>query len=103
MDEDFKFTQKFIEDNTTFTQVDTLWNRFKDKRIESINTHIPSKLMSTRLSQAWCNRNIHRLSRRKKRAYKKVGSTTKRQSDWSRYKKIQKDAQHACRKAHNDF
>ena len=94
MDEDLtKFTQKLIEDNTTSTLVDTLWNRFKEKCAESINTHIPSKLTSTRFSKTWCNRDIRRLSRRKKRAYKKA-RTTKRQSSWSRYKKIQKEAQH---------
>ena len=33
----------------------------------------------------------------------KKARITKKQSDWSRYKKIQKDAKHACRKAQNDF
>ena len=35
-------------------------------------------------------------------AYKKA-RTTKHSSDWSRYKKIQKDTHHACQNAHDDF
>ena len=41
---------------------------------------------------------VNRDVRRKKRVH-----TTKQPSDWSRYKKIQKDTQHACRNAHGDF
>ena len=96
------FTWEFVANNTTSTPVDSLWNQFKEKCIRSINPHVPSKLTSTRFSHAWCNRDVRRLSRRKKWAYKKA-RTTKQSSDWSRYKKIQKDTQHACRKAHDDF
>ena len=42
------------------------------------------------------------LSRRKQRAFKKARATNK-QSDWHRYKKIQKEAQQACRRAHDDY
>ena len=54
----------------------------------------------TRFSQTWCNRDIRRLSRKKKRAFKRARAT-KKQSDWHRYKKIQKDAQQACQRAHD--
>ena len=66
-----------------------LWNCFKQKCIESIDTFVPSKMTSTRFSQAWCNRDIRCLSKRKKRAFKKARAT-KKQSDWHRYKKSRK-------------
>ena len=94
--------REFVANNTTSTPVDSLWSQFKEKCIRSINTHVPSKLTSTRFNQAWCNRDVRRLSRRKKRAYK-TARTTKQSSDWSLYKKIQVDTQHARRKAHDDF
>ena len=81
MDEDLtRFSQKFIEDNSTSTPVDVLWNKFKAKYIETIDTHVPSKMTSSRFSQAWCNRDIRRLSKRKKRAYRKARAS-KRQTD----------------------
>ena len=70
--------------------------------IESVDTFVPSKLMSTPYSYAWCNRDIHRLSRRKKRADRKARAT-KKQADWNRYKKIQKETQQACRSTHDDY
>ena len=39
-------------------------------------------------------------NRRKKRAFEKA---IKKQSDWHRYKKIQKEAQQACRRAQDDY
>ena len=44
MDEELtKFTQKLIEDNTTSTPVDTLWNRFKENALKvSTPTILPS-------------------------------------------------------------
>ena len=59
-------------------------------------------MTSTRFCQAWRNRDIRPLSRRKKKAFKKARAT-KKQSDWHRYKKIQKEAQQACRRAHDDY
>ena len=71
MDQDMTdFTREFVANDTISTPVDSLWNQFKEKCIRSSNTHVPSNLTSTRFSQAWCNRDVRRLSRRKKTAYK---------------------------------
>ena len=74
-----KFIVKFSKDFTS-TPVNMLWNCFKQKCIEGIDTFVSSKMTSTRFSQAWCNGDIRRLSRRKKRAFKKA-LATKKQSD----------------------
>ena len=59
--------------------------------------YVPSKYPSTRFDQAWCNRDVRRLPRRKKR------HTKKHESDLMRYKQVQKDAHNTCRNAHNDY
>ena len=103
MSEDLKqFTGEFVHANTTETEVNTLWTTFKQKCIESVNKYVPSKYTSTRFNQPWCNRDVCRLTLRKRRAYKKAG-ISKNLTDWLRYKKVQKDAQNTCRNAHNDY
>ena len=73
MSEDLKeFTEEFTHANTTETEVNTLWTTFKQKCIESINKYVPSKYTSTRFNQPWCNRDARRLTRRKRRAYRKA-------------------------------
>ena len=103
MSEDLKeFTEEFTHANTTETEVNTLWNTFKQKCIESVNKYVPSKYTSTRFNQPWCNREVRGLTRRKGRAYRKA-RTSKNPSDWMRYKQVQKDAQNTCRSAHNNY
>ena len=103
MSEDLKeFTEEFTHANTTETEVNTLWTTFKQKCIESVNKYVPSKFTSTRFNQPWCNRDVRRLTRRKRRAYRKA-RTSKNPSDWMRYKQVQKDAQNTCRSAHNSY
>ena len=73
-----------------------LWNGFRQRCIEFIDTFVPSKLTSMRYSQTWCNWDTRRLSRRKKRAFWKARAA-KKQADWNRYQKIKKETQKACR------
>ena len=97
-----ELTEEFIHTNTTETEVNTLWTTFKQKCIESVNKYVPSKYTSTRFNQPWCNRDFRRLTRRKRRAYKKA-CTSKNLPDWMRYKQVQKDAQNTCRSGHNNY
>ena len=103
MSEDLKeFTEEFTHANTTETEVNTLWTSFKQKCIESVNKYVPFKYTSTRFNQPWCNRDVRRLTRRKRWAYRKA-RTSKNPSDWMKYKEVQKDAQKTCRSAHNNY
>ena len=52
------------EKSTNCRYSSLLWNCFKQKCIASIDTFVPSKMKSTRFSQAGCNRDIRRLSGR---------------------------------------
>ena len=103
MSDDLKqFTAEFVHANSTNTEVNTLWTTFKQTCIESVNKYVPSKYTSTRFNQPWCNRDVRRQVRKKRRAYKKA-RISKNPDDWTRYKKIQKDAQNTCRDAHNNY
>nr|XP_054765722.1 uncharacterized protein LOC129272629 [Lytechinus pictus] len=59
-------------------------------------------MSSTRYSQPWINSNIKRLSRRKKRSYKKA-RMTKNNHDFLRYKQLQKECKQACKVAYSDY
>ena len=70
--------------------------------MEVLQKHVPSKNTSTRYSQSWCNRTIRRLSRRKRRAYRKAKRTNK-YKDWARFKSLQKTNRKECKRAHDDY
>jgi hypothetical protein len=59
-------------------------------------------MTTTRFNQPWIDRNTRRLSRRKKRAYRKAGNTNNK-TDLDRYKNIQKQNKQGCRKAYTDY
>jgi transcriptional regulatory protein LevR len=52
-----------------------MWLDFKHNCIETLAKHVPSKMTTTRFNQPWIDRNTRRLSRRKKRAYRKARNT----------------------------
>ncbi|KAK3105404.1 hypothetical protein FSP39_024449 [Pinctada imbricata] len=84
------------------SSVDVMWKDFKVVCTKSINAHVPSKYTSTRFNQPWCDRNIKKLSRKKKRAHRKARKTnTKR--DWDRYQELQRNNRKECRGAYNRY
>ncbi|KAK3108364.1 hypothetical protein FSP39_006467 [Pinctada imbricata] len=82
--------------------VDSLWSLFKTTCTKSINSHVPSKYTSTRFNQPWCDSNIRRLSRRKKRAFRKA-KQTKRKKDWENYRTSQNNVKNACKTSYNRY
>ena len=91
-----------LRERETSLPINTLWNEFKSVCTSTIHKNIPSKYTSTRYSQPWCNRNIKRLSRRKRRAHRKARSTN-RQADWDRYHQLQRETKETCRSTHNNY
>ena len=73
------FSDSFSDKHSIKLDVDAMWTEFSNKCEELMADHVPSKFSSTRFSQPWINRNLKRLSRRKKRAYKK----NRIDSDWN--------------------
>ena len=66
------FSDKFMDKYSIEADVDTMWTEFSSKCTQLMTDYIPSKLSTTRYSQPWINRDLKRLSHRKKRAYKKA-------------------------------
>ena len=75
---------------------------FKDMWHQAIADNVPTKMTSTRFSQPWINRNVKRLSRRKKKAYRRAQQTNSHE-DIEKYKNLQKETQFYCRKSFNNY
>ena len=59
-------------------------------------------MSSSRFHQPWINNKIKRLSRRKKRAYRKAKRRGE-QEDIDKYKQLQKDRQYESKQAYNKY
>ena len=71
---------------------------------QAITDNVPTKMTSTRFNQPWINRNVKRLSRRKKKAYRRRrAQQTNPHEDKEKYKKLQKENQFHSRKAYNNY
>ena len=57
---------------------------------------------STRYFQPWITQKCKRLSRRKKRAYKRAKKSSK-PADWERFKQLSKESRKTCKSAFNNF
>ena len=62
----------------------------------------PTPNLSQRFSQPWINRKCKRLSRRKRRLYKRARRTGL-DSDWSRLRQVVNESRKQCRKAHDKY
>ena len=96
------FSDTFTKEHSTNTDVDVLWDNFKEFSTKIIDASVPSKMTSQRFSQPWITRKAKRLSRRKKRAYKRAKASGDTE-DQQRYHQLQKDTQYECRKAYNNY
>ena len=77
----------FVAKNKTSTDINQLWCDFKDMCQKAITDNVPTKMTSTRFNQPWINRNVKRLSRRKKKAYRRAQQTNSHE-DKEKYKKL---------------
>ena len=96
------FSRSFTSDFSETTPINTLWATFKKKCMEVLQKHVPSKYTSTTYSHSWCNRTIRHLSRRKRRAYRKVRRTNN-DKDWAHFKSVQKINKKECKRAHDNY
>ncbi|MCG8078128.1 MAG: reverse transcriptase family protein, partial [Candidatus Thiodiazotropha taylori] len=92
------FNSRYSQD----TDINILWQTFRDFVGTTIQTNVPSKMTSTRFSQPWISRKAKRSSRRKKRAFRRAKATGS-DADIDRYKQACKDTRYECRKAYNTY
>ena len=95
-----QFSEDFTKKHSIKSDVNAMWTEFSDICAQLMTDHNPSKLTSKRFNQPWTNRNVKRLSRRKKKAYNKARAT-KNKSDWIYYKELKKECQRESRKAYS--
>ena len=91
----------FILKHNTGSPVDLMWNDLK-QLIDNAMLSVPSKFTSTRYSQPWISQKCKRLSRRKKRAYKRA-KRSGRVEDWEKFKVLTCKSRKACKSAYNNY
>ncbi|KAK3098073.1 hypothetical protein FSP39_015909 [Pinctada imbricata] len=96
------FANEFTTRYNKNTDVNTLWNIFAEESTQQMNTHIPTKWTSERYSQVWINRDIKKLTRRKKHSYKHAKRTGKKK-DWERFYQLKRQTQTTCKQAYKDY
>ena len=84
------FSNDLTSQCTSDTDVNTLWNSFKEFTSNLLDDKVPSKMTSARFSQPWINRKAKRISRKNKEAYKKA-KHSRSENDIQRYKQLQKE------------
>ena len=60
------------------------------------------KMSSTRANQPWFNSASKRILRRKSHTFNKARRTNKTR-DWTRFKRLKKEAQNVCRQSYNKY
>lgn len=94
--------EEFCLDNqSNSSTIDTQWSDLKDI-FNSALASVPSKCLSQRFNQPWITTECKRLSKRKKRLYKRA-KRTNLDTDWSKFKEINKSCKKSCRKAYNCY
>ena len=98
------FAQEFNSKYTESTDLNSLWLAFTDKCSKLMDEHIPStcKMTSQRFNQAWIDKEVKQMSRKKKRFYQKAKKSRKVR-DWNKFQKIEKETQSTCRRTYNSY
>ena len=97
-----QFSSYFVSNNSTDTDVESLWSTFKEKCTLVLMTKIPSKLTSTKCHQPWINKFIKRLTHHKQRLYNKArlsGSTI----HWNTYREFKRYTQQQCKNTYESY
>jgi hypothetical protein len=97
-----KFAQEFNSKYTESTDVNSLCLAFTGKFSKLMDEHIPSKMTSQRFSQAWIDKEVRQMSRKKKRYYQKAKKSGKVR-DWNKFQKIKKETQSTFRRTYNSY
>jgi hypothetical protein len=97
-----EFSTAFTSEHTITDDINTLWNTFKNKCTTIMEERIPSKMTTSRFNQPWINKQVKRLSRRKKKAYKQANLRGSHEN-LPNFNNLQKDTQRECKQAYNTY
>ena len=63
-------SEEYLQLNSVFhMSVEEIWHYFHDHVMNSVNKHVPSKVLSTRFHLPWLTVTVKRLIRKKQRVY----------------------------------
>ena len=79
--------------------VEALWSDFKNTTLDAMDSHIPSKLSSTRHNLPWVDRSIKRAINKKQCLYNKARSSGSQQH-WDDYKTFCRSSDRQIRKSY---
>ena len=92
------FNNKF----NTNSPVDQMWDFLKHHLLDLEERCVPSKMSSTKYHQPWANRKIKRLSRKKKRWFRRH-KITRNPRDKEIFDVIKRETRLACKQAYNSY
>ena len=82
--------------------VETIWGEFVSKIKLALDANVPSKMTSVRNHQPWVNGDIKRLSRAKKRAFKKA-KLSRKVKDWQYFHSVKKRLRQTCKYSYQNY
>ena len=97
-----ELSNSVVHEFTSMSNINDVWSFFRDGCQRIIEDNVPSRTTSQRFTQPWINRDVRRLTRLKRRWFRRA-RRSKHPNDWLRYKAIKKQAQKTCRETHDKY
>ena len=96
------FCENFPLKDANQSDVESLWCQFKTKLLETMDTHIPSKLVSTKNKPPWINTTVQMSLRKKQRAFNRA-KKSQDEADWESFRDKRKDSHKETRNAYRRY
>ena len=97
-----QLSSSIIDHFSSSSNINDVWEFFKEGCQKIIEDKVLTRTTSKRFTQPWINRDIRRITRLKRRWFRRA-TRSKQPQDWNRYKALKKQAEKACRDTHDEF
>ena len=95
-------SEEYLQLNSvSHMSVEEIWHYFHDHVMNSVNKHVPSKVLSTRFHLPWLTVTVKRLIRKKQRVYNRA-RRYQRECDWKEYKILRYKIRNQLRDLHKN-
>ncbi|XP_062605203.1 uncharacterized protein LOC134266991 [Saccostrea cucullata] len=94
------YSGEFCHDFSTSSDINQMWSSFSTWCSDTMTKLVPSRMSSQRVTQPWANRDVRRLSRAKRKWFKKA-RISGCQFDRDNYTSLKHDQHRLCRQAYN--
>ena len=101
-DELCSFANNFITTYDVTSNIEEMSRNITSSLSHILDKCVPSKMTTTRFNQPWITREVKRLSRQKKRCFKKARDS-KSSKEQRRYQHLKKATRSACKRAYDDY